>query len=180
MNKLERLGLSPLQRLFVAAFDGDVEATASRVNLPIETARSWARASWFSEALKARSEREATRASNARNAALREAVADRTEIQAMWSEVMRGQRLPVVDPDTGLPELDDHGAPMFSGEPSMRDRLNAAKLLADSLGMNVQTVVLEGGDKPVLVKHVEIEERLALLSSVRRITAHQPSADWLS
>jgi hypothetical protein len=42
--------------------------------------------------------------------------------------------------------------------------------------MNVQTVVHEGGAKPICVQAVDLEERMKLVS---RITAHEPTPAWL-
>ena len=120
------------------------------------------------EALNERCKREADRAAKRRIADLAEAIAERSEVQAYWTAIMRGQRVPVIDPDTGLPELDDKGAPIYGPEPSMRDRTNASKHLADSLGMQAgcTTVIHEGGERPIVVKTQDLAERIKLVSRV--------------
>jgi hypothetical protein len=168
VNKLQRLGLTNLQRLFVQAYDGDVEQTAKRCCIEVADATAWSRQAWFFEALNERCKREADRAAKRRIADLAEAIAERSEVQAYWTAIMRGQRVPVIDPDTGLPELDDKGAPIYGPEPSMRDRTNASKHLADSLGMQAgcTTVIHEGGERPIVVKTQDLAERIKLVSRV--------------
>lgn len=187
MKQYKRLGLDPIQQLFVAAFDGDPISTQKRIAYDHgdgvirpteEEARSWVRCDWFTEALWMRSEREAKLAAQIRKDDLRVAVADRAELQALWSAIARGEQTPMIDPDTKQPMLDAKGKPMFNPPPAMKERLAASKMLADSLGMNVQTVVHEGGTKPIQVQEVDLEERVKMLG-VSRITAHAPTPDWL-
>jgi hypothetical protein len=182
-KQYKRLGLDPLQQLFVAAFDGDPISTQKRIAvdggdgflIPTEEeARSWVRCDWFTEALRARSEREAKFAAQMRRDDMRFAVADRAELQALWTAIARGEQVPMVDPDTKQPLLDKQGKPRFHDPPSMRDRLAASKMLADSLGMNTQVVVHEGGEKPIVVQKVDLEERVKMF---RTITG--PTEAWL-
>lgn len=187
-KQYKRLGLDPNQQLFVQAFDGDALSTRKRVlitykceatgelieNISEEEARSWVRCDWFTEALQQRAEREAKLTAQLRRDDLRQAVADRAELQALWSAIARGERTPVLDPDTKMPMLDKQGKPLFNPEPSVKDRLAASKMLADSLGMNVQTVVHEGGEKPIQVQKVDLEERVKLF---RRLEA--PTEAWM-
>lgn len=179
MSKLGRLGLTPLQSLFVQAFDGDIAATANRCMIDIREAECWYRSPWFADALIKRTEREARRRSDEQMALMREKIADRAEVQAFWTAILRGDEVPMLDPDTGLPMLDEKGAPKYTQAPSTRDRIAAAKALADSLGMQTGTQAIEVRGA-VCVTHTDIEERIKTLGADRRIGSHQPSESWLS
>lgn len=189
MGAVSRRGLSPNERLFVASFDGDAEVTAKRctigldpaaAQLFVEEAKSWARQAWFADALRKRAEDDARWLIREQRERMAKAIATREDLQEMWSAIARGECPVKRDPSTGEVILDQHGEPERHPIPSMRDRLAASKMLADSLGMNLLTVTHEGGEKPIKVSHETLQDRIgALLGERPRIAAHQPAADWL-
>jgi hypothetical protein len=175
-TRINRFGLGPQQRTFVAGYDGDYEATAKRCCIEPETAKKWTKQAWFWEALKDRCDREAALVAKRTADRMAAAVASRAEVQAFWTMVMRGEEVPILDPDTGMPLLDEKGCPMYSAPPSTKDRIAAARCLADSLGMQngVTTLVVEGGVQPIVVRHEDIADR------ARHLPRLAVTADWLS
>ncbi len=130
----------PQQRLFVAAYDGEVETTAEKISIPVALARRWAAMSWFRDALEKRYAKETRELSRDNVYQLSKAVIGRLEIQAFWSDTAANT------------------------ECKMADRLKASEMLAKSHGMLADKVVVEGNAaKPVMVAKCDIDSRLHLV-----------------
>lgn len=142
-RNLRSQGLLEVQQMYLEAFDGGIETTSQRTGIPMRLCREWTKEDWFVEGMRKRGERESKQATSARVKALQAKIADRVELQSLWSEIA------------------------FDSGEKTNDRLSASKLLADSLGMNLQKVELSGGDKPVQVNHTDIADRIALVAGRR-------------
>lgn len=166
---LHELGKLPDQRKFVEAFCGDAEKTAERLGLPVALCKRWALKSWFFDALEKREQREVVALQRDNVYQKLKAITPRLELQAFWSDVAANT------------------------QEKMADRLKASEMLAKSHGMLVDKTVVEGNpSKPIMVKKLDIDERITLLlgkpiDAVSTPSEAKPSQplettddDWLS
>lgn len=156
-------GKLPSQRLFIEAWDGDVDATAKRLELSVVECRRWVNSSWFLDALTKREEREMVLLRRDNIYQLEKAIMPRLEIQSFWSDVAA---------DTQV---------------KMADRLKASEMLAKSHGMLIEKTELKVTEVKPVAHKLDIEDRLKIYLNKPKDAEFVPSPplqeiedDWLA
>ncbi len=176
-HKLKTMTWDERRAQFVVAYDGDLEHAARAVGIDIEMAKEWEDSQWFKDG-------QEVKQSNARADRIRQGmgalpsiVADIMDVKAFITAVMLGEiretQILKLRNDSGEEYFDEVKVP-----PKIAERLKAADLLLKAGGAYVERkeVKLEGGEKPIQVDAVDLQDRVAALGEAVEAIAQDDDA----